>query len=181
MKITLLTSVVLYFILGAGNTGVFDASIGKTVNNVQLKNADDIVMSIPYFGQKVLAIFYNDPDAKDVNNPLSDAIKERKFPKEKYAGIGVANCADTWLPNSVIRYAAREKEKKYPGAVILLDEDRLLAKAWELPDGDDKAHIIVIGKDLKIKYIKLVKNQEESKAIIQAVIAVLESEIAKIN
>ena len=173
MKIIVLTSAILYFILGAANISNFDAGIGKTVNNVQLKNAEDIVMSIPHFGQKVLAVFYNDPDAKDVNNPLSDAIKERMFPKEKYVGIGVAN--------SVIRYAAREKEKKYPGAVILLDEDRILAKAWGLPDGDDKAHIIIIGKDLKIKYIKLVKNQEESKAIIQAVIAVLETEIAKIN
>ena len=181
MKIIVFASAILYFILGAGTISNFDAGIGKTVNNVQLKNADDIVMSIPHFGQKVLAVFYNDPDAKDVNNPLSDAIKERNFPKEKYVGIGVANCADTWLPNSVIRYAAREKEKKYPGAVILLDEDRILAKAWGLPDSDDKAHIIIIGKDLKIKYIKLVKNQEESKAIIQAVITVLEAEIAKIN
>jgi len=181
MKITLVIFAVLYLIPVTSNTSTCDAGIGKTVNNVQLRNADDVAMSIPHFGQKVLAVFYNDPDAKDVNNPLSDAIKERKFPKEKYTGIGIANCADTWLPNSVIRYAAREKEKKYPGAVILIDDDHILSKAWELPNGDDKAYIVIIGKDLKIKYIKLVKNQEESKAIIQAVIAVLDAEIAKIN
>jgi predicted transcriptional regulator len=179
MKLTFLTSVFLFFISGTNSS--FDAGIGKTVTNVQLKSADDKPMSLPFFGQKVLAVFYNDPDAKDVNDPLSDAIKAQKFPKEKFAGIGVADCADTWLPNSVIRYAAREKEKKYTGSVVLIDEDRVLSKAWELGNCDDKGYIIVVGKDLKIKYIKQIKNQEESKAIIPAVLAILESEIAKVN
>ncbi len=179
MKTSLLISFLLCFVM---ETGVaIDGSSGKTVDNVQLKNANDKAMSIPHFGQKVLAVFYTDPDAKDVNNPLSDAIKARAFPKEKYTGIGIANCADTWLPNSVIRYAAREKEKQYPGAVILIDDNRLLSKTWELGNCDDKGCVIIIGKDLKIKYIQQIKNQEESKAIISAVLTILENEIAKVN
>ena len=181
MKITIITSALMFIMMGRVTTNAFDAAVGKTVNNVQLKSADDKVMMIPNFGQKVLAVFYNDPDSKDVNDPLSDAIKAKSFPKDKYAGIGIANCADTWLPNSVIRYAAREKEKKYPGAVVLIDEDHILSKAWELPDGNDRGHIIIVGKDLKIKYFKVIKNQEESKAIIQTVLAVMDTEIAKAN
>jgi predicted transcriptional regulator len=179
MKLTFITSAFLYFMVGTNST--FDAGVGKTVSNVQLKSADDKAMSLPAFGQKVLVVFYTDPDSKDVNDPLSDAIKAHSFPKEKYAGIGIANCADTWLPNSVIRYAAREKEKKYPGAVVLIDEGKILSKTWDLGNCDDSGCIIIIGKDLKIKYIKQIKKQEESKAIIPAVLAILESEIAKVN
>lgn len=179
MKITLMITAFLYFTISP--YALTDAGIGKTVNNVQLKNGDDKAMVIPFFGQKVLAVFYNDPDSKDVNDPLSDAIKAHKFPKEKYAGIGIANCADTWLPNSLIRYSVKEKEKKYPGAVILLDDSKIVSKAWELNNCDDRSCLLIIGTDHKIKYIKHVKNQEESKQIIQDVIAVLETEIAKVN
>ena len=179
MKLILITSAFLYFILGTSRT--FDAGVGKTLANVQIKSAADKAMSLPAFGQKVLVIFYTDPDSKDVNDPLSDAIKAHAFPKEKYAGIGVANCADTWLPNSVIRYAAREKEKKYPGAVVLIDEGKVLSKAWELGNCDNIGYIIIVGKDLKIKYIKQIKNQEESKLVIPAVLTILESEITKVN
>jgi predicted transcriptional regulator len=178
MKLFLTIVTFLFFTLSPNHA--FDAGIGKSVSNVQLKNPDDKVMMLPFFGEKVLTVFYNDPDSKDVNDPLSDALKAHKFPKEKYSGIGIANCAETWLPNSVIRYAAKEKEKKYPGSVILIDEDKILSKAWELKDCNDRGYILVIGKDNKIKYVKSIKNQEESKAIIQDVIAIIEKEITNL-
>lgn len=179
MKIKLFITAFIYF---AMSTNIpFDASIGTTVSNIKLKNSLDKEMELPFFGEKVLAVFYNDPDSKDVNDPLSDALKAHKFPKEKYAGIGIANCAETWLPNSLIRHGVKEKELKYPGAIILIDADKVLAKAWSLGSCDDNSCILIIGKDRKIKFISHVKNQEESKAIIPNVIKIVEAEIAKIN
>ena len=159
----------------------YQENIGKTLININLKDSEDRKAMIPFFGQKVLAIFYNDPDSKDVNDPLSDAIKAHKFSKESYQGIGIANCIDTWLPNSVIRYAAREKEKKYPGSVVLIDDGGLVSKAWGLTNCDDSGYIIIVGKDMKVKYIKQIKNQEESKSIINIAIKTIEDEILKIK
>lgn len=179
MKITLFISTFLYLMISPITP--FEGGVGNTVNNVKLKNTLDKEMELPFFGEKVLSVFYNDPDSKDVNDPLSDALKAHKFPKEKYAGIGIANCADTWLPNSLIRRGANEKQLKYPGAIILIDDAKILSKSWNLGDCDDNSCILVIGKDHKIKYISHVKNQEDSKAIIQNVIKVVEAEVAKIK
>ena len=152
---------------------------GKTVQNVTITNSNDEPVTLTDLGKKTVVIFYTDPDVKDVNDPLSDAIKARKYPSGNYLGLGIGNCADTWLPNSAIRYAARQKEKDYPGSVVLIDTDHLLSKAWGLGDCDDIAVVIIIGKDLKVKYIKTAKTQDDSKAMIGAVIKILDEELLK--
>ena len=171
----------MFFLLLAGSSIMaWQANVGKTITNVKIKTPDDKDCNIPFLGQKVMVIFYTDPDVKDVNDPLSDAIKAKAFAKEKYVGVGIANCKDTWLPNSMIRYAGRQKQSKYPSSVILVDDENALSKSWDLGNCDELGYILVIGKDLKIKYAKAVKNQAESKAIVNAVIGILEAEIAKI-
>lgn len=152
-------------------------SVGKKLGNVKLKDTESKEMELPFFGQKVIAIFYNDPDVKDVNDPLTEAIRSHHYPLEKYAGIGVANCDDTWLPNAAIKYAAKQKKAKYPNSLILLDESKILSTAWEIKDTNEKGVVVIIGKDQKVKFYKSVKNHEESKAIINSVIAVLEAEM----
>jgi hypothetical protein len=151
--------------------------VGKSVPNLSLKDANGKSTTIPYFGERTLAIFYNDPDVKDISEPLSEAIKNQKLPREKYQGIGISNSQDTWLPNSVIRFAAREKQKKYPNSVILIDENHTLSKEWSLDNSDNKGYFIIIGKDKKIKYIRLISSQDESKAIIKEVLRLIENEI----
>ena len=153
--------------------------VGKLVQSVILKNANDKNIAIPNIGKQVVVIFYTDPDSKDVNEPLSNAIKAKNYTKEKYSSIGVGNCADTWLPNSAVRLGARQKEKEYPNSVILLDFDHVLLKSWNLNDCNDKGVIIIIGKDQKIKYISYVKSQEESKAIIPMVLKTINEELLK--
>jgi uncharacterized protein len=154
-------------------------AVGTTVTSVKVLDANDQPKNIPHIGEKVVSVFYTDPDARDVNNPLSEALKAQKFPKDKYAGIGVANCKDTWLPNSAIRMKAREKERQYPGSVILLDDNHLLAKAWGLGSCDDAGVVIIIGKDAKIKFFKPVKSEAESKAIVPTVLKIITDELAR--
>jgi predicted transcriptional regulator len=153
--------------------------IGKSIQSLILRDSNDKNVAIPNVGKQVIIIFYTDPDEKDVNDPLSNAIKAKKYPKDKYTAVGIGNCADTWLPNSAIRMGTRQKEKQYPGSVILLDIDRVLSKAWNLNDCNDKGVFIIIGKDQKIKYINYVKSQEESTAIITIVLKTIEEELLK--
>ena len=74
---------------------------------------------------------------------------------------------------------ARQKEKQFPGSIILLDTKRVLAGAWGLGDCNGIGVVILIGKDAKIKFIKNVKTQEESKALIPTVIKIIEENLAK--
>jgi len=155
------------------------ATIGNVVSSVKLIDSKNSPKSIPYFGEKTIVLFYNDPDVKDVNDPLSEALKAKNFSKEKYVGIGIANCKNTWAPNSAIRMMVRKKEKQFPGTLILLDEKLLLAKAWGLGDCDGISVVVVIGKDSKIKFVKKVKSQEESKVLIPTVVKIIQDELAK--
>jgi uncharacterized protein len=172
-KLTLISLLVILFSAKSFSQNL----IGKSVANLSLKDANDKICNIPFLGEKVIAIFYNDPDVKDINEPLSEAIKSHKFPREKYQGIGISNSKDTWLPNSVIRFVAREKQKKYPNSVILIDENHLLSKEWSLDNSDNKGYFLIIGKDKKVKYIRLITSQEESKSIIKEVVQLIEKEI----
>lgn len=58
-------------------------SIGQEISSIQLLDANDAPKAIPYVGTKVITLFYTDPDVKDINDPLSNAIKAKKYPKEK--------------------------------------------------------------------------------------------------
>jgi Predicted transcriptional regulator len=153
------------------------ASVGKTVGNVRILSTANKLTGIPELGQKVLILFYTDPDVKDVNDPLSDAVKAKKFSHDKLAGIGIANCKETWIPNSAILMKSRQKEKQFPGSVVLLDENQTIKTAWSLADCNDRGVVIVVGKDMRIKYISYVKSQDESKSIIGHVIRTIQEEI----
>jgi predicted transcriptional regulator len=152
---------------------------GKTLANVEITDANDNPKKLPFFGEKVIMVLYTDPDVKDVNDQLSNAVKAKKFDTAKYQGIGIANCKDTWIPDAGIRMKARQKEKDFPGSIVMLDQEQALPKAWGLGDCDETGVVIIIGKDKTVKYAKNIKTQDESKAIIAEVVKVLEAEIGK--
>jgi predicted transcriptional regulator len=161
------------------------ASVGENVAPVELLKfnlAEDSWKNapIPAIGQKVVSIMYTDIDVSDINDPLSDAINKKKYTKEKYAAVGIGNSKDApGIWNKIIRYIAKKKQIKYKDAHILLDETYSLKNAWNLGDCNQRAVVIIIGKDGKIKYIKKIKSDKESEAMINEVFAVLDVETAK--
>lgn len=167
----------LLLLMGATTAIGQRLTIGKTVSNVTITNANDDAKPLPYYGEKLLMVLYTDPDVKDVNDPLSNAVKTKGFDKQLYQGIGVANCKDTWIPNSGIRMKARQKERDFPGSIVMIDADHTMAKAWGLTNCNETGYVVIIGKDKALKYIKQVKSQEESKAITNEVITVIEREL----
>jgi len=154
------------------------ATVGQQMPNVKLltlKKNKWVKSWIPYMGKKVLTVMYTDVDTADMNDPLSDAIKARKYSKSKYIGIGIANSKDApWKPDFFIRMAVKGKMKKYKGAVVLVDEDRSFSKRLGLGNCNQKAVILVIGKDRKIKYIKKISSSAQSKAMIPAVLKIMD-------
>ncbi|MBF0227783.1 MAG: hypothetical protein HQK76_20230 [Desulfobacterales bacterium] len=148
----------------------YAVEVGDTVENINLKDAEDKPSQIPFFGEKVLSIIYADPEASDMNDPLADALKAKNFDIEKYKGIGIANMKDTWKPNSIIRMVVRKKIEKYK-STILTDPDRTFPKQWSLGDCDDVSVVVIIGKDKKVKYLK---KGEVTKDEIPNVISLIE-------
>lgn len=158
---------------------LYAAYVGQVVSSIQLQDPNWSPKAIPYIGERVVSIMYTDPDAKDVNDPLSDAINAKKYPKSKYVAIGIANCKETFWADGLIASKTREKQAQFPEAIFLLDKNRTLANAWQLGNGNGTGIVILIGKDKKIKFISYVKNQGQSKAIINDFISTLDAELKK--
>ena len=100
--------------------------------------------------EKVIVLFYVDPDESELNNHVSDALKAENYPKEKYGSIGMANMAATWLPNFAINMKLKSKQEKHKETVYVKDLDKILVKKWGL--SDDNSDVIVFGKDGRVLY-----------------------------
>ena len=100
--------------------------------------------------EKVIVLFYVDPDESELNNHVSDALKAENYPREKYGSIGIANMAATWLPNFAINMKLKSKQKKHKDTVYVKDLDKTLVKKWGL--SDDNSDVIVFGKDGRVLY-----------------------------
>ncbi len=129
------------------------AEIGDTLPNVELRDGSDKPAVIPDLGVKVVALFYNDADEADMNDPLANALKARKFDETRYRGVGVANLADSKAPNFLIRKIVRGKIEKYK-STILTDPDRLLAKAWGLGDCNNTSVFLLLDRTGKVVHVQ---------------------------
>lgn len=175
MKRTFLALFGALLITLTGFIAVNALSVNQSVENVNIRDADDKPASIPDLGSKVLTIVYGDSDASDFSDPVSDALKAKNFPESKNRGIGIANLKDSPAPNWIIRKIVQSKIKKY-NATILTDVDLTFARAWGLGDCNNKSVFIVVGKDKKVKYIKyFTKNNLPSQSDINTVVNLVDS------
>jgi predicted transcriptional regulator len=138
----------------AGTAALYALSVNQSLSNLSIKDANDRPASIPDFGSKVLTIFYNDAEASDLSDSMSDALKAKNYPESKTRGIGIANLKDSVAPNWLIRHIVKNKIAKY-NSTILTDSDLTVARSWKLGDCNNKSICIVIGKDSKVKYMKI--------------------------
>jgi predicted transcriptional regulator len=155
------------------------ASVGQELSNVQIRDAEDNPATIPGLGTHVVALFYTDTEAKDLGDPMADALKAKNYSKDVYSGLGVSNMKDSAAPNFLIRKAIRDKIEQYK-SVILTDVDLTLPKAWGLGDCKGNNVFVLIGKDKKIKYLKYVdKNTPWKPAEISSVVKMVDDLLAK--
>ena len=145
-------------------------TVGKTVQNIVLKDLNNKNTTIPGFGIKPVVIVYTDPDVRDYGDPLVDAILTKDYNKKIYSGVGIVNSADSWFPNYLILIGAKIKAKKYPDSAILIDDNKLLEKTWGLGNCDEISIFIIIDKNKKVVYLKKIESENESKALVPEVI-----------
>ena len=104
---------------------------------------------------KIYTLFYVDPDKKDLNNALADALKARKFDREKVNSVAIINLAATWLPNAIIESKLKDKQKKFPHTIYVKDKKKVLVSKWKL--ADDNSDILIFNKRGKLIYKKFGK------------------------
>jgi predicted transcriptional regulator len=88
------------------------------------------------------AVFYVDPDEKDLNEHVGEAIQKANLNKQSYGSVAIINMAATWLPNFAVARSLKAKQKKYPRTVYVKDLDKTMVKRWGL--ADDGYDVIVL-------------------------------------
>ncbi len=154
----------ILFILPALNTVTTPeqtATIGSKVNQVEVRDSKNRPVRLPYFGEKHLLIFYPDPDHASQNQEFTDYLEEHQIDSEHIYAFGIANLKDApFMPDKVIRYAIRNKERK-TGAKIYTDPDHILRDAWGLGDVNNLFTIIFITRKKEIAFLKKGKMTED--------------------
>lgn len=97
---------------------------------------------------KVFSLFYVDPDHRDMNEHLKEALASENFPLDRYGSIAVINMGATWVPNALIGSSLKSNQEKYPDTVYVKDFDKALVKQWQL--ADDAYDVLVLDKEGKI-------------------------------
>jgi len=128
-------------------------------------NVNEKAWSSTMLKGKVYTVFYVDPDERDLNNPLADALKARKFDRKKVNSVAIINLAATWLPNIILESKLEEKQKKFPNTMYVKDKKKVLVHKWNL--ADDNSDILIFDKKGKLIYKKfgLVTTEEIPKVI----------------
>jgi YtfJ family uncharacterized protein len=121
---------------------------------------------------KIYTLFYVDPDKKDLNNALADALKARKFDRKKVNSVAIINLAATWLPNALIESALKKKQKKFPHTTYVKDKKKVLVGKWNL--ADDNSDILIFNKKGKLIYKKFGKLSAKE---ISSVLALIEKNL----
>jgi len=150
----LLSVLVVFLFLSSGAAFAGDLKTGMKASDWSFKDADEKVFTMESWAGKVLLVTYVDPDESDLNEHFTDAMKKAKddglLKDETYKGIGIADCASTWKPDSLIRIIAGRKAKKY-NTTILFDYDASLRNAWGL--GKDTSNVVLLDKNRVCRYI----------------------------
>jgi hypothetical protein len=58
---------------------------------------------------KVYTLFYVDPDKKELNQDLANALKAKNYDRSKVNSVAIINLAATWIPNMVLEKILAKK------------------------------------------------------------------------
>lgn len=131
-----------------------ELKIGDKAPNFSLKDSQgkDYNLDSDEFKGRVLSIFYVDPDEKDLNNHVEDALIQDKGldRANAYKSFGITNLKASKLPNFIIKSVIKSKQEK-TGAIILLDYDYAIINLWGLKN--DSSDFVILDKDRICRYI----------------------------
>jgi predicted transcriptional regulator len=133
-----------------------ELKVGDKAPDFKLKDSTGKEYSLdnPQFKGKVLYVAYVDPDEKDTNNHVEDALKKERdsggLDKTRYEGFGIVNLKASAMPNFLIKSAIKSKQEK-TGAIIILDLDYTILNLWGMKN--DASNVVVLDKEKICRYL----------------------------
>ena len=91
---------------------------------------------------KMRVLFYVDPDEKEPNEQVGQAIQKANLDQEHYGSVAAINMGATWLPNLAVARSLKAKQAQYPRTVYVKDINKTLVARWGLTD--DSYDVIVL-------------------------------------
>ncbi len=154
--------IILSFIVFIGSAVAIE--LGVVPDNVILSDKsggkiDGVAWNSNMLKGKVHILFYVDPDERNLNEPLSQALKKRHFDRKKYASVAIINLAATWLPNVILEAKLKSKQKEFPDTIYVKDKKKVLVSRWNLEDNN--SDILIFDKQGKLIYKKFGKLSEK--------------------
>lgn len=122
---------------------------------------------------KIYCLMYVDPDEKDINIHVEQALKKENFPKDKFGSIAMINMGASWKPNFVIQSVLEGKQEEFPKTIYVKDINETLVEKWNLKSDSydivlfNKKGEVLMSKDGKFsekdldKLLKLIKENIE--------------------
>lgn len=101
---------------------------------------------------KVIVLFYVDPDEKDTNAHFTAKLKEKAYKRDKYGTIAILNLAATWTPNVLLENILKTKQKEFPHTIYVKDKNSVLVQEWNIED--DASNVIIFSKTGKVLFYK---------------------------
>lgn len=146
--------VVVFLLCSVLNAFAAELKVGDKAPDFSLKDSKGKAYSLqsPEYQGKVMSIFYVDPDEKDLNSHVEDALlKDPGLERNvRYKGLGITNLKASKLPNFVIKSAIKSKQEK-TGAVILLDYDFTILNLWGLKN--DTSSLVILDKERICRFV----------------------------
>lgn len=144
-------------------SGTVAQNLPKQVTNVEIFDLNKNRTKLPYYGEKNLMIFYIDPDARKQNEAFTYELEEsHRTDSPEIYGFGIINAKDSWYPNGAMRSIARKRTEKN-GALVLMDDNRILPREWELGDCNDQFVLLFIDKTGKLVFMRKGELSEQDK------------------
>lgn len=141
------------------------APVPHKVDNVEVLDLQGKPALLPYWGEKVLMIFYVDPDHHKQNEDFTIELEEsHRAESDNIYGFGVMNLKDApMVPNGMARSMARKRTAKN-GATVLADQNRILSRAWQLGDCNNQFVLMLVSKEGELVFLRKGVLSEQDKA-----------------
>jgi predicted transcriptional regulator len=134
---------------------LFALEVGDKVPYVELSGTDGGYLDANKWKStdmdaKINIIFYVDPDLKDLNDLFAGELQELHLSVTELKVFVIINMRASWIPNMLIDTVLKSKQKKFPEAQYVKDNNRVLVKNWTLKD--DAYDVIVVDKRHEILF-----------------------------
>lgn len=91
--------------------------------------------------------------AKEMNQPLIEAIKAAKLPRERYQTTTIINTDDAIIGTAMfVRNSIESSKKEFPWSQFIIDSNGNVREAWELHP--KSSAIILLDNEGKIQFVK---------------------------